>query len=122
MHEIRKRFGNRIKYLRKLKGLTQEQLAEKANLSTIHVNAVEGGRKSTSFESILNIAEALGMHPKELFDFPWSKKPARSEKDPLGILVETLEREPTVDVLKVIDLVQTALSLRRRPPQSHRGS
>lgn len=59
-------FGERIRVLRVERGLTQEKLAGKADLTTGFVNAVEHGRKVPSLTSILKLARALEVDAPEL--------------------------------------------------------
>ena len=60
--------GNRIKTLRLAKSMTQEQLAEKANISRSHLSAIEAPNmvRAFSMEAFLNIADALDVAPDEL--------------------------------------------------------
>ena len=59
--KTRKRIGWRIQTLRKLQGLTQEQLADRANLQRQHVSRIEAGRYAVTVDVLQAIAEALGM-------------------------------------------------------------
>ena len=59
--QTRERIGKRISTLRKLAGLTQEQLAEKAGLQRTHVGRIEAGKYAVTLEVVQAIAEALGM-------------------------------------------------------------
>lgn len=56
-----KQLGLKIAYYRKLKGYTQEALAEKVNLSTAFIGHVEAPnvKKSVSLGTLFAIAEAL---------------------------------------------------------------
>jgi phage repressor protein C with HTH and peptisase S24 domain len=54
--------GDRIKELRRLKGLTQQKLAGLAGLSQVTISDIERGRNKGSRE-IVRIAEALGASP-----------------------------------------------------------
>lgn len=60
--------GLTIAYFRKLKGMSQEELAEKANLSRSHISVIEapGIVRPFSLEVLYNIADALGMEAEEL--------------------------------------------------------
>ncbi|MBO5384151.1 MAG: helix-turn-helix transcriptional regulator [Clostridia bacterium] len=60
--------GLTISYFRKLKGLSQEALAEKANLSRSHISVIEapGIVRPFSLEVLFNIADALEMEAEEL--------------------------------------------------------
>ena len=59
--QVRERIGKRIAILRKMAGLTQEQLAEKAGLQRTHVGRIEAGKYAVTLEVVQAIAEALGM-------------------------------------------------------------
>ena len=60
--------GLTISYFRKLKGLSQEALAEKANLSRSHISVIEapGIVRPFSLEVLFNIADALEMEAEDL--------------------------------------------------------
>jgi transcriptional regulator with XRE-family HTH domain len=57
--EAKQLFGNRVQVLRKERGITQEQLAEFINKSVEHISYIERGERAPSFETMLDIAEAL---------------------------------------------------------------
>lgn len=61
--------GRRIQTIRQKKGLTQEDLAEKLNISLSFLGAVEAGLKKPSISMLFKIAEKLGVEVKELFTF-----------------------------------------------------
>jgi len=52
MKTTRALLGARIKELRKLRQITQEQLAEKVDLATRYISLIEVGRSSPSLETI----------------------------------------------------------------------
>ena len=55
-----KKSGKRIQQLRKTKGYTQEQFADRLGLSVPTIASIETGRKGTSIDTVLMIAEILG--------------------------------------------------------------
>ena len=59
--QTRERMGLRIAALRKLAGLSQEQLAERAGLQRTHISRIEAGKYAVTLETVQAIAEALGM-------------------------------------------------------------
>ncbi len=60
--------GIAIAALRKMRGLSQEKLAEKANVSRSHISAIEapGLVRPFSLEVFFNIADALEIDPADL--------------------------------------------------------
>jgi len=64
-----RRLGKRIQKLRKDKGLTQEEIAYKVNLSTKYIQFIEGGTRIPSLKAIYKIARVLEVKVSELFPF-----------------------------------------------------
>ena len=60
--------GIAIAALRKMRGMSQEQLAEKANVSRSHICSIEapGIARPFSLEVFFNIADALEIDPADL--------------------------------------------------------
>lgn len=56
MYYDQKESGLRIQKLRKQKGLTQEQLAEKLNISTSNLGKLERGLQSISIDLLIEVA------------------------------------------------------------------
>lgn len=63
--------GLTIAYYRKLRGLTQAELAEATNLSRTHISNIEApnGKTSISLNKLFDIADVLEVPVKDLFDF-----------------------------------------------------
>jgi len=64
-----KEFGNNLRKVRQQQNFTQELLAIRADIEISQISRIERGIINTSISQIINIANALGVHPKELFDF-----------------------------------------------------
>ena len=62
-----KLLGERVAKLRRSRGLTQEQLAERMGMSRNHVADIELGTRNTGVWSFLLVARALEMDAAELF-------------------------------------------------------
>lgn len=56
-----KEIGRRIANQRKMKGLTQEKLAEKVDLTVGYISGIESGNKVASLKNMLKISNALEM-------------------------------------------------------------
>lgn len=61
--------GERIKSIRKSRGFTQEELAEKAGIKSTYVTGIETGKRNTSLKTIAKLLTALDVEPIELFNF-----------------------------------------------------
>jgi transcriptional regulator with XRE-family HTH domain len=64
-----KAFGKRMRELREARNLSQEALAWKADSELSQISRMERGIVNAGLSQIFKIAEALEVHPKELFDF-----------------------------------------------------
>ena len=59
--ETRTRIGQRVKALRLMDELSQDELAQRAGLQRTHIGRIEGGKYAVNIETLQAIAEALGM-------------------------------------------------------------
>lgn len=67
--KLAKDFGNKIREIRKQQGVSQEGLADLADLDRTYIGGIERGIRNPSLRNIGKIAKALKVKPKELFDF-----------------------------------------------------
>lgn len=59
-------FGDKVRELRKEKGLSQEELSFKADLHRTYIGMIERAEKNITLINIEKIAKALGVDIKEL--------------------------------------------------------
>lgn len=64
-----KRVGENLKYARKLKGLTQKQVAEQLNMTQQQYSRFENGVFELNYDLIMTLCKTLDTTPNELFDF-----------------------------------------------------
>lgn len=62
-----KTIGNHLRAARKQLNLTQEQVADRADVSVTHYSEVERGRAKPSIDSLLSICDALHLPVPEVF-------------------------------------------------------
>lgn len=90
---IKKNLGKRIKEIRLELGFTQEQLADKLNISAKSLSQIETGNNFVSAETLESLCNVLEIKPKTLFDFD---KYEQSEKNIFESIVFRLEHNPRI--------------------------
>ncbi len=65
----KKLFGLRIKHLRDRKGWTQENLAEKMDISSNYLSSMERGKENPTLDMLIKMSKSLQVEMWELFDF-----------------------------------------------------
>jgi len=97
--------GKRIREVRTKLNLTQEELADKAELHPSYIGQVERGSKKVSIETLQKITHALNVPLKSIFDF--SNKPCVTEKDLLvAELFGILKNKNLKDRKFLIDIIR----------------
>lgn len=66
--EILIKFGDRVREIRKGKGLSQEELSFKADLHRTYIGMIERAEKNITLVNIEKIANALEVSINDLFD------------------------------------------------------
>ncbi len=77
--------GKKLKNLRIEKGLTQEELGERTDLSKGYISQLERDLSVPAIDTFFNILEVLGCSPKEFFDDEESKQKVVYSKDEITI-------------------------------------
>ncbi|PIQ50196.1 MAG: DNA-binding protein [Cytophagales bacterium CG12_big_fil_rev_8_21_14_0_65_40_12] len=85
--------GKKVKELRKRKGLSQEELAEKASLSLRTIQRIESGETAPRGDTLKRLSKALDVSPDELLD--WAEAEDRGYLallylSPLGMFLHPL--------------------------------
>lgn len=110
MDDLRQRFGRLVAANRRRKGWTQQQLADRSEVSIDMINRIERGVAAARFPNITKLAEALDVDPAELFtpDLPTgaTKSPA------LTNLISRLSALPDRDLTWIDQLLDAALKPR----------
>ncbi len=61
-----KKFGEQVRRLRKIRDLSQEELAELAGIHRNYLGGIGRGERNIALLNILRLAKALGVSPSEL--------------------------------------------------------
>ena len=59
-------FGDNIRTTRLKRGVSQEELAQRAGIERSYMGQIERGEGNPSFKKIVNISNALGVAPRDL--------------------------------------------------------
>ncbi len=96
---IKKYIGKRIKELRKLRHLSQEQLAEKIDINQNALSYIETGENFFSAETLEKLISALDIEPSELFEINHLQK----DEQLLDEIVQMLRQNPNriKDIYKI---------------------
>jgi transcriptional regulator with XRE-family HTH domain len=100
--EFLKAVGNNIRQMRKARGLTIEELAEKCSLHFTNLGKIERGKSDTSLTILTRIAAALGVPSEDII-----RVRAHSKKD---LLLSRLLLEGRDLRIKDLDLIVTFIS------------
>lgn len=80
----RQQFGNRIKELRALRGLTQEELADQVGMFRTYMSRIETGAANPTLTMMVALADALGVPIVALFDAPPEPSPPSRTRSKQG--------------------------------------
>ena len=66
-YEQYRNLGISIIYFRRMKGITQQDLAEKMDINSETISCIENANTGTSVDMLLELSSALGVSLSELF-------------------------------------------------------
>lgn len=87
--DVKKIFGSNLHSYRKLRGLSQENLAEKLNISTKHLSTLETGKVFASAELIEKLSLVLNISISALFYTPNEKYFDESDLSKISEILDT---------------------------------
>jgi len=67
--DIKVAYGEKVKAIRKSQNVSQEKLAELADLDRTYISDIENGKRNVSIETVLKIAKALDKPMVSFFEF-----------------------------------------------------
>jgi transcriptional regulator with XRE-family HTH domain len=86
------KIGERIRNLRELSNLTQEELAERANLTKGFISQIERDLTSISLDSLIQILEAMDENLSDFFRETSEEKIVYREEDRVAIEKEKIDK------------------------------
>ena len=108
--DLPKLIGARIRQIRLSLGLTQENLAEKADMDFTSIGAAERGVRNLSLKSLARVADALGIPIEELVSLPKDTRQINLEKETAMQELQMLAKDMDVEQLKLILEIVKAVS------------
>ena len=98
------KIGQQIRKLRKAQGLSQEELAEKIDISVTHMSHIETGNTKLSLPVFLDIAQVLEVSTDELLGEPEYENSSRAFSEIAAVLERCSAKEAKV----IAEIVQSA--------------
>jgi transcriptional regulator with XRE-family HTH domain len=112
MSELSKIIGDRIRLIRTDKGLSIEELAEKANVNTTNLGRIERGETIPKLDSIEKIVNALDITFEELFKHIQPATETNGENDmTLALLINRLNTLKPAEQKEVLSLFEILFRL-----------
>ena len=105
MKTTKELLGGRIKEFRKLRTLSQEQLAEEVNIAPKHLSRIEVGRGFPSLDTLENLAKALNVELKAFFEFAHNTPNKKELKETLISLLKDADEERLRLLVKIVRAV-----------------
>ena len=105
---ITKAVGARIRYLRRAKNISQEELALQAGINPAYYGQVERGLKCPTIDTLYKIAKAMNVSPA---DFLRSEELPAFSEDQTKQLQQLLSRVPTEKLGQVLEVVESITKL-----------
>ncbi|WP_227762806.1 helix-turn-helix domain-containing protein [Zhaonella formicivorans] len=109
--------GEKIRKERLSRGLTQEVLAEKANVSVSFMGQIERGERKLSLETLIKIGNVLGLSFDYLLQDSRKTKEQPDTSGPVYIIKESGSRFPEPSAGNRPELDELVHAMQERTPQ-----
>ena len=101
------KIGELVREYRLSKELTQQELAEKSDLSLAFINLIENNRRNLSVDTLLKILSAMDIDPSDFF-----RPLSETSDDNLQLLIEKIQLNK--NRTEIIDLFLNILNLNKK--------
>jgi len=100
--------GARIREIRKARGMTQEEVAEKAEMDFTSIGAAERSVRNLSLKSLFRVAKALNVTLEELVHLPQDTNILLDKDKSMAILrldglIKNMEAEELKFILEIVE-------------------
>jgi len=100
--------GKRLRELRKLKGLSQEKMAEQAGINAKYYSEIERGKRNITLKVMEKIADNLGITIAELFRFPGQETLSVCGEEVVALIISALKSKDE-EMLRKIKIFLTEI-------------
>ncbi|WP_025845568.1 helix-turn-helix domain-containing protein [Paenibacillus ehimensis] len=105
MASLAKLVGERIRQIRKVQKMSQEELGELAHLQSSYIGGVERGERNVSLETLEKIVIALNMSYSEFFRFgEIGTSDKLSKEELIEVFSDKLHKSDISDVKKIFEI------------------
>lgn len=94
--DLKIQLGQRIKFFRKKRSLSQEQLAEMINIETKSLSRIESGHNYPMCENLVLISSALNIEPWQLYFTEETKNLDKMKEEIISTLEEDKNKIPAL--------------------------
>jgi transcriptional regulator with XRE-family HTH domain len=114
---VKKLVGDRIRQLRKERGLSQEELGYKSDIHYTHIGAIERGEKNWSIDTLVKVAGGLNVTVNDLLVLP--VKPGDIKTLKKAVIAEISESSPEAlklfsDMVRGVKSMEAKLTIQKR--------
>lgn len=113
MEDVKRLIGDRIRQLRKEKGLSQEKLGYESELHCTHIGSIERGQKNWSIETLIKVAKGLNVNVVDLLNF--NLPPPDAKKIKKSLIKDINAASP--ETVKILSNLLNGLQSLQRPRQ-----
>lgn len=107
--QIMQATADRIRHLRKLKDISQEELALRAGINTVYYGQIERGQKCPTIDTLYKIAVGLEVPLPDLLRFDMPSTTPEDLDAHLERLIKRIPSHKTAQIVKILEAVADLL-------------
>ena len=100
--------GRKIREFRHHRGFTQEELAFRADISSVYLRQIDKDDRNPTISTVLKLCKALSIHPSELFELESPLSPSSTEEQIVAFLSDKTENEKKI----ALEILKSAFQLK----------
>lgn len=101
--EERKLLGRRIRSLRKIRGYTQEELAEIIGINPKYLSSIERGEENPTLDLFIRLADGLKVELHEIFQFEHETEQSERLRKKLKALMAEIKEEELARMVHILE-------------------